>query len=347
MLSFTETLITTVTAIAVIALAVALVLLGLQYRGEEFVAWFRRNAASIAIGGGSALLLAAALTLAILFVRPTLMAWVVSAAMVLATVLAALGVGYWWRRVARRRGRVPVYGGIEVGGVRESLSSFGGNVGLSQYYGMGTAGGRPLTAIRMPPPSVRTLEDLIYWQSARIMSGPEGSPRRRNALAMDRFAKLRSGEMRWDDFDEYVEGQALPDRCYLCGAGGPLTLDLVNAPSTDGPSGGKSAIWLCSSCGSSKGSRGLYEYWIERAGPVGAGRSVPRVAEARYLETLRDLFGRAGVLAWKERDLHKRVCPSCQLQDICRQQGVEGKLSPLCLDAVASATIRAQGLEPH
>ncbi len=347
MLSFTEALITTVTAISVVALAVALVLLGLQYRGEEFVAWLRRNAASVAIGGGSALLLAAALTLTVLFVRPMLLAWLVVAALVLATILGALGVGYWWRRVARRRGRIPVYGGIEVGGIRESLSYFGGSVGLPQYYGMGTGDGRTAMAIRTPPPSVRTLEDLIYWQSARILSGPEGSPRRRNALAMDRLAKFRSGEMGWEDFDEYVQEQAVPDRCFLCGGEGPLTLDLLNAPSADASSGGKSAIWICNSCRSSKGSRGLYEYWMERAGQTGAGRSVPRIAEARYLETLRDLFGRAGVLSWQERDLHKRVCPSCQLQDICRQQGLEGHLSPLCLDAVASATNRAQGLEPH
>ncbi|MCW6168115.1 MAG: hypothetical protein LVQ64_06755, partial [Thermoplasmatales archaeon] len=185
MLSFTEALTTTVTAISVIALAVALVLLGLQYRGEEFVAWLRRNAASVAIGGGSArrnaasvaigggsaLLLAAALTLTVLFVRPTLLTWLVAAAIVLATILGGLGVGYWWRRVARRRGRIPVYGGIEVGGIRESLSSFGGSPGLPQYYGVGTGDGRTAMAIRTPPPSVRTLEDLIYWQSARIMSG--------------------------------------------------------------------------------------------------------------------------------------------------------------------------------
>ena len=194
------------------------------------------------------------------------------------------------------------------------------------------------------PSSVRTLGDLLYWQYARIISGPAGTGKRPHAFARDRFEKLRSGRIRWEGIHEYVKEREDPSRCLFCGGESALTMDhMIPSPSA-GPHVEKNAIWLCTSCSSSKGDRGFYEYWTERRGPEGAQYDLARPAEGKYLTLLQELLGPGGFLAWKERDLRRKVCPSCPLQSTCRAQGSEGRLSPLCLDAVAGVAFGGPSL---
>jgi 5-methylcytosine-specific restriction endonuclease McrA len=187
----------------------------------------------------------------------------------------------------------------------------------------------------MPPSSVRTLQDLLYWQYAKIISGSAGAGRRQYAFVMDRFSKLRSGQISWNAIREYVKEREDPFRCIYCNGTGSLTLDHLIPRSLGGPNDEKNAVWVCAPCNSSKGARALYEYWTEKSGLQGAKYGAPRIAEGKYLKLLHEILTPGGYLAWTQKDLLDRVCPSCRLHPLCVAQGSERKMSPLCLDVVA------------
>ena len=96
---------------------------------------------------------------------------------------------------------------------------------------------------------------------------------------------------------------------------------------------------MCASCNSAKGARRLYEYWASLGGLNAAKYEVPRLAEGKYLKLLYELFDRADVLAVDERSLQTRSRPSCDLKATCAREGTDAKLSPLCLDGVATAVL--------
>jgi len=195
----------------------------------------------------------------------------------------------------------------------------------------------------VPPAAIRTLRDLLYWQYAKIIADSAGVGKRQWAFVMDRFKKLQSGAIAWDSIREYVKERDDFHRCLYCGRAGDLTLDHLLPRAFHGPEDEKNAAWVCRSCNASKGARRLYEYWTSKGGLRAAKYDVPRLAEGKYLKLLFELFDEAGVLGVKEDDLHMRFCPGCDLGTVCAREGSTGKLSPLCLDGVATAVLRSAG----
>ena len=100
---------------------------------------------------------------------------------------------------------------------------------------------------------------------------------------------------------------------------------------------------VCRSCNASKGARRLYEYWTLSKGCLKAAKyDVPRLAEGKCLKLLYELFDEADVLGVTEDDLHAHFCPRCDLGLVCEKEHSVGKLSPLCLDGVATVVLRGQ-----
>jgi hypothetical protein len=63
---------------------------------------------------------------------------------------------------------------------------------------------------------------------------------------------------------------------------------------------------------------------------------VPRIAEGKYLKFLYEMFRDKGLLDADIEYLKEKVCPVCDLREICAREKSEGKLSPLCLDGLAT-----------
>ena len=60
--------------------------------------------------------------------------------------------------------------------------------------------------VRLPPKAVRTIQDLIFWQYAKIISESTGYGKKQFGFVMDRFKKLSSGEISWSgSIREYVK----------------------------------------------------------------------------------------------------------------------------------------------
>jgi hypothetical protein len=142
----------------------------------------------------------------------------------------------------------------------------------------------------MPPPAVRCVRDLLYWQYAKIIAESAGVGKRNWGFVMSRFKRLQRGEMSWSGIREYVKERESRDECIFCGARGDVTLDHLFSRSLGGPDDEKNVIWVCRQCNSSKGARRLYEFWAAKEGLRGAKYSVPRIAEGKYLKLLYEVF---------------------------------------------------------
>lgn len=161
----------------------------------------------------------------------------------------------------------------------------------------------------MPPPAVKTIRDLIFWQYGFVM---------------DRFKKLVSGEISWStSIREYVKECEKPGECIYCGGKVGLTLDHILPRSRGGPDSPDNAVWVCRSCNSSKGDRRLYE-WYE----LDRRYEVPRIAEGKYLKLLYALHEQMGTLNVKDVS---ELCPKCDLGAKCPEKA---KLTVYCLEGL-------------
>jgi hypothetical protein len=186
----------------------------------------------------------------------------------------------------------------------------------------------------MPPPAVKTVEDLIYWQYAKIISKSAGYGMNYGFI-MNRFKGLQSGAIRWSgSIREWVLEHERPEECIYCGSSEPLTTDHLIPRSRGGPDVGDNAIVACRSCNASKGDRGVYEWY-----GLDVKDEVPRVAEGKYLKLLHDLHREAGTLDSGRANLQE-LCDRCAVPHLCD----ESRLTVYCLESILlPSTAQASG----
>jgi 5-methylcytosine-specific restriction endonuclease McrA len=189
----------------------------------------------------------------------------------------------------------------------------------------------PVRCSTMPPPAVRTVRDLLYWQYAKIISESSGAGKRQYGFVMDRFKKLRSGEIAWStSIREWVRERESARACIYCGATGDLSTDHLVPRARGGPDVADNAVVACRACNSSKGDRGVYEWFgLQRKD------TVPRVAEGKYLKLLYQMHERMGTLDAGRDDL-ERLCRDCEVGYLCE----ESRLTVYCLESVLMRTAR-------
>jgi len=188
----------------------------------------------------------------------------------------------------------------------------------------------------MPPFAIKTVRDLIYWQYAKIISDSAGFGKKNYGFVMERFKKLQQGEIFWNEIREYIKEREKNDECIFCGSKDKLTLEHLFPKSLGGPDTEKNLVMVCKKCNSSKGSNRLYECWTKKQGLDGAKYSVPRIAEGKYLKLLYELLKENGKLSYTIEDIRSDVCPRCDIKRLCIKEKAEKKLSPLCLDGIAT-----------
>ena len=192
----------------------------------------------------------------------------------------------------------------------------------------------------MPPPAIKSVRDLIYWQYAKIIADSAGVGKRNWGFVMSRFKKLQQGEIFWDEIREYVKEREKRDECIFCGEHGGLTIDHLFPRSLGGMEDEKNVIWVCKRCNSAKGAKRLYELWTIKSGLEGAKYEVPRIAEGKYLKLLYEVFQEKEMLDNTVDDIKKQICPRCDIKILCVKEKSGEKLSPLCLDGIATMCFR-------
>jgi len=164
----------------------------------------------------------------------------------------------------------------------------------------------------MPPSAVRTIEDLIYWQYAKIISESAGFGKGNYRFIMDRFKKLQANEIEWSSsIREWVRERENPDICIYCGAKGKLTVEHMIPLSRGGPDHPDNAVLVCGHCNSLKGDRRLYEFFsLEKR------NEIPRIAEGKYLKLLYTELGIRDLLRISKENISE-LCDVCDLEVKC------------------------------
>lgn len=180
----------------------------------------------------------------------------------------------------------------------------------------------------MPPRAVKTIKDLIFWQYAKLISRSAGINKR--AFQMDRFTKLRDGEIKWSStIREWIKEHEKADECIYCGSKGNLTLEHILPKSCGGPDIPDNAIKICQSCNSSKGKKKLYEWK-----GLKHKDEIARIAEGKYLKLLYELHEKNGTLNITREELESKLCPKCAEKELCKKEGTEGKLTVFCIEGI-------------
>ena len=182
----------------------------------------------------------------------------------------------------------------------------------------------------MPPSAVKTIQDQIYWQYAKLISKSAGLGIDARAFQMDRFKKLQSGEIKWSGtIREWLKEHEKPNECVYCGAETDLTTEHILPRVCGGPDIVDNAVRVCKSCNSSKGGKRLYEWF-----GLAEKDKVPRIAEGKYLKLLYDFHEKMGTLDIDKKSLTSKLCPKCDLKQNCEKDSTVGKMTVYCLEGI-------------
>ncbi|SMC40502.1 HNH endonuclease [Papillibacter cinnamivorans] len=131
----------------------------------------------------------------------------------------------------------------------------------------------------MPPPAVKTVRDLIYWQYAAIMTGAATGRKNEWALRMSFLNKLKGGEIVWStSVREWLLEMENPNVCIYCGSSETLTTEHILPRSRGGEDVTDNVVRVCKACNSGKGAKGLYEWK-----GLQEKNNHHRIAEGKYL----------------------------------------------------------------
>jgi len=176
----------------------------------------------------------------------------------------------------------------------------------------------------VPPAAVKTLRDLVFWQYAKLIAKSAGQAGKFGFI-MDRFKKLQSGDIEWSgSIREYIKEQEVVGRCIYCGSTKDLSVDHLIPRARGGPESGDNAVTACKSCNSSRGDKGVYE-WFQLSGR----NEVPRIVEGKYLKELYAVHERKETLDVDRKGLEK-LCKDCRPGYLCEKTA----LTVYCLESV-------------
>ncbi len=166
----------------------------------------------------------------------------------------------------------------------------------------------------MPDRDVKTIRDLIYYQYAKIIAKrafdvPDGKDAKGKhyGFIKNTFRELKSGAKSWSEITredwQLVETEK---RCIYCGSEDNLHREHIvpkslrirpECASCDVIQGIHNQIWACSGCNSSKGTKGLYEFYREKYPHERKFYDLlPPLLEKKYLKTIERCHGCAETL---------------------------------------------------
>jgi hypothetical protein len=188
--------------------------------------------------------------------------------------------------------------------------------------------------LSLPPTVVKDVEDLIYWQYAKIIAQSAGFSKKEFGFVTNKFKQLKQGDILWNEIREYIKERQTHNECIFCQETANLTLEHMLPQKFNGPNTERNLVWICRGCNSSKGAKRLYEYYVFKGGLDAAKYGVPRIAEGKYLKFAYEVLQENHLLNLTVKQLTQTVCPTCDLKPLCIKEDTEGKFSTLCLDGI-------------
>ncbi len=176
----------------------------------------------------------------------------------------------------------------------------------------------------MPPPMIKTVRQLIYWQYAKIISDASKFGKQNYRMDMHYCKQLCSGEIHWSSaVREWLKEKENPDVCIYCGEKKDLTTEHILPRICGGEDITDNVVRVCKSCNSSKGGKRLYEWMGYKSKD-----NINRIAEGKYLKYLYSLHEKNGTLDARVADL----CDKCNMRKTCESNNCVEKLTVYCLE---------------
>jgi hypothetical protein len=142
----------------------------------------------------------------------------------------------------------------------------------------------------MPPSSIKTIRDLIFYQYAKLISSSAEIDGYR--FIISRTKKLASGEIKMSAVLREIKMQmAGTQQCEYCQSTENLSWDHLIPRIKGGPDTAENGAWACRPCNSSKGSKGIYEWY-----GLDNKDKLPRLIAGKYLKLLYDIHEQNGTL---------------------------------------------------
>jgi HNH endonuclease len=177
----------------------------------------------------------------------------------------------------------------------------------------------------MPPPHVKSIRQLIYWQYAKIITASSGFSKKEFGMVMSKCKKLESGEIHWStSVREWLKEKEMADTCIYCGEQRDLTVEHILPRSCGGEDIPDNVVMVCKSCNSSKGGKRLYEWQ-----GLKSKDQHHRIAEGKYLKYLYHRHEKQGTLDVSDV---MEICGLCNMQTQCAADHSTEKLSVYCIE---------------
>ena len=169
----------------------------------------------------------------------------------------------------------------------------------------------------MPPRYVKTIQDEIYYEYAKLMSRSAFN-KLDYGFIVNQVKYLRSGRIAISGtIREWMREQQLPKQCVFCEVTDSLQMDHLIPVSRGGQDVSENMVWSCQKCNATRGNKGIYE-WLG----LEAKDNLHRLVAGKYLKQLLDIHGDEGTLNVSREDL-KRLCRKCSLPRVCAKWGKE------------------------
>lgn len=177
----------------------------------------------------------------------------------------------------------------------------------------------------MPPNTVKTLRDLIYWQYASLVAESGGPDYNNHDYITDRFRQLQCGEMNWTgSIMDYLREAGHENECIFCGSRDSLSVDYLIPMNRGGQDTVDNTVLSCSRCNQSRSDLAVYE-WFAMEGK----KDLPGTVEGKYLKLLFDMHAQIGTLDYGSDSLNT-LCDICEVGYLCN----ETRLTVHCLESV-------------
>jgi hypothetical protein len=181
----------------------------------------------------------------------------------------------------------------------------------------------------MPPKSIKTIEEEIFYEYAKLVSRAAFKGRINYGFVMDRFTALKSKTITMSgSIREWQREQEMPRVCVFCGSDKDLTTDHLIARHRGGSDAADNLVLSCKSCNSSRGEKGVFE-WL---GLI-RKEALHRLVAGKYLKELYALHEKKGTLSKSVSEL-ETLCRSCRNPKTCEEWEKAGELTCLCLESV-------------
>lgn len=144
----------------------------------------------------------------------------------------------------------------------------------------------------MPPPAVKTIRDLIYWEYAKLISGSALGDRKNYGFVMYTYQRLKNQQIKPSDIlrenKKLFESKKI---CAYCESSDYLEWEHIIPRIKTQIDTIDNQVLACRSCNSEKGGRDPFEwYGLEKR------YTLPRIVLGKYLKLIYEIHEQQGTL---------------------------------------------------